>query len=375
MNGVFHYYSLSFLALRAGFSDRDTEILAYSSTYPDHNLIPMSIETRSGQYQTIPTHHFGFWDPSLEEAVWLPFHFVPGGDSSMPAGTDTVVPNAEPVKEILLSALRSRDLYRVGIALHSFADSWAHQNFSGRNATANVVEPNSPIPPIGHAHAGRSPDVWNTLWLDPRQDVPVVDNRRRFLEAARKIYRYLCTYNGRKFADEELVLMELEGFLGTRMPGDLSLAKQQMEAEFHKSDVGGIVGTGFRNLVRKLREAGNQLGKDLGLRSSLPKPLVLGRRDEEIVLEIRSQVGVPEYNRLAWRNAALTQRARAQLFEMSDSTSETFLWLRNEVLHRSRLLKPQTFVGVRNFEDTDYYRWMEAAKAQARAAAIVLKNM
>jgi hypothetical protein len=120
-----------------------------------------------------------------------------------------VTPDSPLARELLVSALKTGNPHRVGIALHAYADTWAHQNFTGRLEAANELGPATALPPAGHLQALTSPDLALELWTDPRLRRPEVDNRTRFLAAAGMIYRFLRTSLRKDFADEGLVVDEL----------------------------------------------------------------------------------------------------------------------------------------------------------------------
>jgi hypothetical protein len=133
-----------------------------------------------------------------------------------------VTPDSPLAKELLIAALRSDDDFRIGIALHAYADTWAHQHFSGRVEEGNALDPSSPLPPAGHLQALRAPDDASGKWVDPRLagSLSRIDNADRFRAAARKIYRYLRTYLRSGFEDEDLHLDDLE-LAWRRSPGDM----------------------------------------------------------------------------------------------------------------------------------------------------------
>jgi hypothetical protein len=58
------------------------------------------------------------------------------------------------------AALETNNLYQIGVATHSYVDTWAHQNFIGYynefNSMAGVLEKMAPN--IGHADASHNPD-------------------------------------------------------------------------------------------------------------------------------------------------------------------------------------------------------------------------
>jgi len=328
VNVEFHYYTVYYLAQQAGFSDDDAFMLAYSSQYLDNALISYEVKHPGGVYETLVTHHFGFWDKGQEWDVWIPFHFYPAGPGhDAPSRKDgaenpfDVQPNSARAKRMLVSALGSRDLYRVGIALHTYADTWAHQNFSGRNEPWNRIDANSPLPPVGHAQAMRDPDGIDATWSDPRLLPPDdrVDNRARFLAAAGRIYRYLATYNARSFADEEFVVDRLDTILGP--------------AEYAK---------------------------------------------ESRVANFVIECGMEQFSRLQWRKEAFAPSAgwSEMKWEIDlESTLDKLNWIKDELLHKTNVIRRQPVVAREGFFSSHLYRWDQAARAQKAAALTELGDL
>jgi hypothetical protein len=125
-----------------------------------------------------------------------------------------VRPNSAPAKALLVAALKTKDLHRIGLALHTFSDTWAHQNFTARDEAWNRLDASSRLPAPGHAQAGVAPDLWTEVWDDARLVHPRVVNQIRFADAARKVYRYLCTFRGKDFrTDEDAVAEALAGLV------------------------------------------------------------------------------------------------------------------------------------------------------------------
>ena len=249
MNELFHYYAVQFLCLRSGFSSQDAWLIAYSNQLVDRAIVPITVIMDGGKEFVIhPTHHFGFWDWKQEHEVWKPFHFFPSADNSQSLRIDgrknpaIVHPDSDPVKELLIDALKTRNLYRIGIALHSYADSWAHQNFVGQDSSLNKMEPLSPMPPAGHAHVAAVPDIWSMEWLDNRllPEYQICNNHERFMHAAEKTYKYLATFNGRPFIDWPLIRGELEATVLDNRPEEESdyprknqaMSDSELEIEF-----------------------------------------------------------------------------------------------------------------------------------------------
>ena len=228
MNVEFHYYSIYYLCLQAGLDEVFSGILAASSQYVDASTYPLIFSTPRDKLSISVTQNYIFWDEAVRRDIYLPFHFIPGGQlggqESYPhekAGLYTVRPNSEIAKELVIGAFKEKDPYLMGIALHSFADTWAHQNFSGLVEDGNSIRTDSSLlrlPPAGHLQALTQPDEPDRIWLDPRLPVQnqMVNNAARFIQAGQKIYRYLCVFNNKRFDDEELVLDSMRSIWASR---------------------------------------------------------------------------------------------------------------------------------------------------------------
>lgn len=216
MNLEFHYYAVHALALEAGLPAHSARRLALSSQYVDSSLSGGRIDTGSSVLQLEVTQNYVFWDRATSASVYLPFHFLPGDPKAAAACRSdglahplAVTPNGELAKELLVGALKEKDLWLAGIAMHAFADSWAHQNFTGTDDSYNTLD-DAPagLPPVAHLHALGHPDEPDRSWTDSRllPELRNVNNRHRFCIAASKLYRYLCVYSGKSFSDQELVV-------------------------------------------------------------------------------------------------------------------------------------------------------------------------
>ena len=324
MNIEFHYYLVYFLSLRAGFTHDDAYTIACSSQLVDSNILTYHLDTGRETYITQPTQNYGWWDKSFPNLVYLPFHFFPGNNQ----GSQTIrkdkkinplncTANSSLVKELLISALKTRNLYRVGIGLHTFADSYAHQNFSGILEDWNKIADNNVIPSIGHAQVLQKPDFFHLTWEDPRLVPPYdqIDNKQRYLEAAKKIYRYLSTYNHRPINDTDLVVDELKHFID-------------------------------KNAKKELNER---------------------------ILDFIIEYSIPKYNRQEWLTQATYIKEDEQQSELANGYDK-LLWLRDATLFRSSLLKRDTVKAKPNFYESRFYIWQEAAKAHLSVATRILKS-
>jgi len=239
MQKDFHYYCVGILARAAGFNTRDALIIAYASQYVDDSTESKPIKLKDEESKTeflfdpVRTAHTGLkaskW--SIHKRVFIPFHFIPpeGFTYTEPASYFYTPPNfvtrsnSHFANKILRNASRERNekrrLCRIGIALHTFADTWSHTGFSGRNSkvensvknihiwdrnewhketvTDKIIESITDIfaGEVGHCEAGYLPDLSFLRWKykNPSNNLTIeYDNHRKFYDAARIIYDKLC---------------------------------------------------------------------------------------------------------------------------------------------------------------------------------------
>jgi hypothetical protein len=202
----FHFYAASVLARAAGFNPVDALIIGYASQYTDDATeskpIPLNIRGQLISFDPTCTAYSGLqylkphalnW--STQKRVYIPFHFLPPKafrPHRQPLFDFVTQADSSFARQLLTDAINesvSRYNYRlcrIGVILHAFADSWAHQGFSGRrspkeNAVAQIeyrqagrtkYKPIHPLekvflavaPVIGHAEAGFYPDLAYADW-------------------------------------------------------------------------------------------------------------------------------------------------------------------------------------------------------------------
>lgn len=239
MDIEFHYYITFILSRKAGFDADEAFKIAYSSQYTDDN-----------SYH----YHVNFWDresyinqisqtvditkPSEKRKTIYPlFHFVPCGESEKDAccfdcGDQdgfVTIPNSKNAQYLMDAALKSKDLYRIGIAVHAYADTWAHQNFLGYKDKLNARKGGlgkaigKVIPDLGHAEFFHEPDKVHNKWRDERltTENSEIDNDERFLEAAKEIfirlYRYKNPQAGARQAADQYLQLNIEAKLRDAM--------------------------------------------------------------------------------------------------------------------------------------------------------------
>jgi hypothetical protein len=316
MNIEFHYYAVYALALEAGFDEPTAFKMARSSQEVDDSTTGLAFDAPRGRVELAVTQNYLFWDESVKRDIYLPYHFVPGDpEEAAKARADgrrspyTVTPNSDNVKELLVAAFKDKDPYLMGIAAHAFADSWAHQNFSGLLDGSNDLGTSSVVsglPPAGHLQALSSPDEPDARWDDPRlrPDLRRVVNADRFAAAARKLFRYLRVFLGKPFNDDELVVARLEA-IWAKPSRDERLADYVICWNIRPHEPG------------------------------------LWRREAGAPADRSPFAGVRHYDKLAWARSQLSRAAGG----------------------------PATTVSVdSSFYATDLYRWHEAALEHRRRA-------
>ena len=260
MNIDFHYFAIKTLACAAGFSEEDAQTIAYYSQQVDDFTKSFPVRVR----QEPPTYFIekryaweldnGLWEvqphptgidilQSLEKhyrhTTLAPFHFIPAKPlAELEAEADFTRAdyrcvraddeNALLVNLIVDEAVEAvcmhkceQSLMQLGMALHTYADTYAHCGYSGLEGWENTAfikeaynqmmgEEEVPsgerlaywmLPHIGHGNSGHVPDVC-TYRIDVamRKDEEdnaltwhiVRDNLQDFLSCAKAIWEILC---------------------------------------------------------------------------------------------------------------------------------------------------------------------------------------
>jgi len=142
----FHYYCIFVLANLAGFSQEDAKTIAYSSQFVDDSRDSKRIKIKDYAYDTVRTAHNSiyFYKWNVQKKIYFPFHFIPPEVLKNNGSFSYVTkPNSNFAQMVIDEAINDQTdlrLYRMGVALHTYADTWAHQNFSGRKHRENNTE-------------------------------------------------------------------------------------------------------------------------------------------------------------------------------------------------------------------------------------------
>ncbi|MCK9273988.1 MAG: hypothetical protein M0P57_02745 [Syntrophales bacterium] len=234
MDTEFHYYITGIAAHAAGFTEDEARTVATASEFVDENDIAFSIEDRlRGEvYEVYISQTMNILKPKRTlMRIYPVFHFMPGDplceeacrrDGKMHLLNTT--PDNERANELMDRAFKSPEdirLHRIGIASHTFADTWAHQNFVGWYDYFNHMG-FDPKPDIGHADGEHHPDWAAHRWQDSRLVEEDIDNRDRFLQAARRLYDRYRAYNKIEGREANLPWETLEESLVTAMGKSVS---------------------------------------------------------------------------------------------------------------------------------------------------------
>ena len=239
MDIEFHYHITGLLARRAGFSEADAGVIAYASQYTDDNDAIFEITDASGDvvYSNYISQTMDILKPKQQLMRIYPiFHFLPGDPLAVSARRSdgkmhilNTTPDGALANRMLAAALESPEplrRYRIGIATHAYADTWAHQNFVGWHDGFNGERLN-PLPNIGHADFVHHPDLVGHRWVDNRLTAGDIRNNQRFLGAARRIFDSYCRVNG---TDAEAGWPGLAGDLTAAMGPEYGGERNQGEA-------------------------------------------------------------------------------------------------------------------------------------------------
>lgn len=221
----FHHATTYVVARDAGFNHKDADTIAYAAQYVDDATSSGAVYFNNGAaFNRISSAHKMLDIRNTEELanhyVWMPFHFLPGnggkdaGQNPNGSFIDKIVctPNSPIAQEMVRDAILEKDraygLHRLGITMHVYADTWAHQGFAGVLHEINEVEDavetdncgvfkkglasvlrdmvDDAIPPLGHGRAQTFPDMPFLKWeyKNGRGNTIPRDNTTDFLTAA-----------------------------------------------------------------------------------------------------------------------------------------------------------------------------------------------
>ncbi|MBK1888675.1 hypothetical protein Undi14_01415 [Undibacterium sp. 14-3-2] len=144
----FHNAVTYVVARLAGFSHDKAHIVAYSAQYVDDATNDGYVTFDTGaMYARIASAHkmldYTNFDALANHHAWIPFHFLPGNNglpSDQGGDLDFIQkivcrPNSHIAQDMVRECIHRKDdknaLHRLGITMHVYADTWAHQGFVG----------------------------------------------------------------------------------------------------------------------------------------------------------------------------------------------------------------------------------------------------
>jgi len=183
-----HFYLTYALSRKVGIPDNDAQKIAWADQYTDDLT---EADLHGIQTQSAVVGNWG--DRQIQFSVLVPFHFIPGNDTTHPWMTTR---NNSWARRLVNVAYK-KNLFQLGIAIHGLQDTFSHENFSGWREKLNSCFPwyyvESSIPNVGHAEMRVIPDVVNYIWTNPR-DGRRIDNKKRAMSAAKTSYDFLVKF-------------------------------------------------------------------------------------------------------------------------------------------------------------------------------------
>lgn len=228
-----HYGAVYYLACLAGIDAKEAEKIAWSSQFVDDAKFGGTVQFGSNGDGCICINsaHRYLTDniSAVGRLVWIPFHFVPGS-TTQGSFLDRLKceKDSDLAKVAIRQALKSDAAirpYRFGVALHAYADTWAHYGFSGLWSDSNLVDHVEPTNVqrnfwesvkawAGTVYAefrGKKDSALGHLLADVCPDLPYLqwryqattglsqihrDNPKDYKLALDAIYQYMLQYSG-----------------------------------------------------------------------------------------------------------------------------------------------------------------------------------
>ena len=233
----FHHAVTYVCARIAGFDGHRAAIIAHSAQYVDDasSNEPVYFSNKALYRRSASAHpsiHRNNIKAISNHIVWLPFHFLPG-NGGLPAGQNPdgrfiekiiCLPDSpiaqDMINLVIAERQRKYSLQWLGVALHVYADTFAHQGFAGVIHPVNDVEDitdvgesgefdsvlggiwrdflDDAIPPLGHGRANVFPDMPFLKWEYENGVGKTIyrDNTDIFCRAADTITKAMQRYLG-----------------------------------------------------------------------------------------------------------------------------------------------------------------------------------
>jgi hypothetical protein len=224
MQKDFHFYSIYVLCRCNGMSPEHSKRVAYASQHTDDAKYDHALNFENGGrfQQFLSAHKFihpDVFSLDTQYQIYVPFHFIPGNQGERFQERMVCRQNSEIAQRMIREVANLKDrpyqLHRLGIALHVYADTWSHQDFSGLQTELNDIEDidvlnedragiakvfkdffrditESLIPQVGHAETATLPDEPYREWSFYHVYQKRVMHRKNWLlcqDASKAIYK------------------------------------------------------------------------------------------------------------------------------------------------------------------------------------------
>lgn len=209
MDKDFHFGTIYVLSRWAQFGSYNSLVIATASQFVDDNIETISGEKRTSGHAVLD--NLTNFDENND--VWIPFHFLPGllgekWDEKLICRKNSELAQRMMNELPVVDVDDSVSVLRLGIALHVYADTWAHQGFSGMPSLDNNVTNLQPKTksiedfienhtiqtgalPLGHMEAVHLPDRPYMQWGCTPQFPEGRNNWDEFMDACHEIYKIL----------------------------------------------------------------------------------------------------------------------------------------------------------------------------------------
>lgn len=243
-----HYYAILGFCRACGFKKKSAQAVAYASQFVDDAKVNlMYIKNPSEELQCeIVDHRPAFFNMATCHSYFkiktfnyeamvnntVAFHFVPGCKGENFTKKLRCMEESPVIMKLLHEVLLEDDLVKLGIVLHAYADTFAHQGFSGLLSKVNDIKNYKAkayigllnrathkikqftkdnydglfdyiLPAYGHGQALDFPDLPYLVWsydyeysdeFNGNLKRVEIDNRERYKRAFRKIQAHLEKY-------------------------------------------------------------------------------------------------------------------------------------------------------------------------------------
>lgn len=140
MNIDFHYGVTYAVCRLAGLDKQQALVVAHSCQYVDDATTKGLLTFEGGEtFERFASAHAMLdYNNAINDenrVVWVPFHFLPGGEGQTLEDKAVCKPDSPIARDMVRRAIERQGaenaLHRLGVTLHTYIDTWAHQGFSG----------------------------------------------------------------------------------------------------------------------------------------------------------------------------------------------------------------------------------------------------